>query len=223
MLNPWLDLPSEPPFVLPADRENLATLSRKITASGRGEHAINLESLPEPFIGNPDSATVLLLNMNPGDSPDDKKAHDDPAFREALLCNLRQEEQNFPFYPLNPDLKWTACANWWTNHVHWLLEHPALNRQRIAQRLCVIEWFPYHSKRNGVPKRSVLPSQDYCFEMVKKALGKKLIVGMRARGFWTDVDARLADIPYLKNPQAPYISPRNAGESLFSKIVEALR
>jgi hypothetical protein len=217
--NPWLDLPSEPPYVLPCDRENLGQLIQEIKA----KDAINLLSLPEPFIGNSASATVLLLSLNPGDSPDDKKVHADPAFREALLCNLRHGPQEYPFYPLNPKLKGTPSDNYWTSHVHSLLQHPDLNRQRIAERLCVVEWFPYHSKKSGVPRTPLLPSQQYSFDLVRRAIGRKLIVGMRAKSRWEKVDARLADVPYLKKTQSPYISPNNCGNELFAKIVEALK
>jgi hypothetical protein len=223
MLNPWLDLPASAPYVLPCDRESLEKLIEKIKAKAVADHAINLDSLPEPFIGNPDSAKVILLSLNPGDSPDDKTAHAHSAFRQALLCNLRHGPQDFPFHPLHPDLKWTACGKWWTSHVRELLEHPQLNRQCIAQRLCVVEWFPYHSKKNGVPPIPVLPSQEYSFNLVRQAIGQKLIVGMRAKKRWDEVDPRLADVPYLRNPQAPYISPKNCGEGLFIRIVEALK
>ena len=223
MQNPWLDLPSDPPFVLPIDRASVSRLNQRIFATGQSQHALNLESLPEPFIGNPETATVILLNLNPGDSPDDKKAHADPTFREALLCNLRQREQKYPFYPLDPDLEWTACAKWWTSHVRKLWQHRELSREQVAQRLCVIEWFPYHSQKEGLPTTSVCPSQQYCFEVVRKAIGSKMIVGMRSRRRWADVDSRLAGIPYLNNPQAPYVSPRNAGDKLFQEIVNALK
>lgn len=218
MLNPWLDLPFDVPYLLPIDRESLSRLT------GHSRQSINLESIPEPFIGNPETATVLLLNLNPGDSPDDSQSHANPAFREALLCNLRHAQQDYPFYALNPEFRWTACAKWWTTRLRQLLKHPALERQKIARLLCVIEWFPYHSKVASLPRTMVCPSQQYCFDIVRKAIGsKKVIIGMRARKRWADVDARLGEVPYLKNPRSPYITPCNAAESLFSQIVEALK
>src|SRR5205823_11880199 len=129
------DLPVVPSYVPPSDRESLDRLIAEIEAQGFIDHKLNLGLLPEPFIGNPNSATVLLLSVNPGDAPGDKKAHEDPAFREAILCNLRHGTQDHPFYPLYPPLRWTACADWWTRHVRWLLEHPDLDRRCIAERL----------------------------------------------------------------------------------------
>ena len=223
MRNPWLDLPSSPPYVLPCDRESLGQLMEKLNARGVGDYAINLNSLPEPFIGKSDSATVLLLSLNPGNDPKDQIAHRDPAFREALRCNLRHGIQDHPFYALRPALEWTGCGHYWTSHVRWLLEHPELDRSCIAERLWVVDWFPYHSKKSGVPAKAILPSQQYGFEMVRKAIGKKLIVGLRAKRLWGEVDPRLADVPYLRSWQASHLSPKNCGEKVFNQIVEALK
>lgn len=52
--------PSEPPYVIPADRP----LLEAINASARPEHCIHWELLPEPFLGDP-QAPVLLLSLNP--------------------------------------------------------------------------------------------------------------------------------------------------------------
>ncbi len=223
MPNPWLHLPSIAPYVPPCDHQALDVFIKKLTPKGKSDHAINLESIPEPFIGNPESASVLLLSLNPGDDPKDAAAHKNPEFREALLCNLRHGSQLYPFYALHPEFERTGCGDYWTRHLRWLLEHPLLNRKCIAERLLVVDWFPYHSKKSGVPKSAILPSQSYVFEMVRQAIGKKLIVGLRAKARWRGVDPRLADVPYLRSPQASYVSPNNCGEEVFNKIVEALK
>jgi len=75
-------------------------------------------------------------------------------------------------------------------------------------------------------KTRILPenlSSHELSRLVRRAIGRKLIVGMRAKSRWEKVDARLADVPYLKKTQSPYISPNNCGNELFEKIVEALR
>ena len=59
-------------------------------------------SIPEPFIGNPQSARLVLLNLSPGHSTDDAIWHADRAFRDAMLRNLLHEDGDYPFYPLNP-------------------------------------------------------------------------------------------------------------------------
>jgi len=223
MRNPWLKLPSGPRYVLPCDCSGIASLNQRDDAKGKGS-AINDQSIPEPCIGNPRSATVILLNLNPGDSPDDPNTHRDPQFREALLRNLHHESQDYPFYALNPAFAWTDCGRWWRAHLRELLDEARLEPVTVGRRLCVIEWFPYHSRNaRALPRRPVCPSQDYSFELAKQTLeDKQLVIGMRARKRWTEIDERFASIPYLNNPQNPAISIRNTGESLFRKIVKAL-
>lgn len=60
MRNPWLELASAPPYVLPGDREPIDRLAKKTVDR---THAINLGSIPEPFIGIPETASVVLLSL----------------------------------------------------------------------------------------------------------------------------------------------------------------
>jgi len=131
MRNVWLDLPSTTPYVLEIDREAIDSYNAKTA----GATKINVESIPEPFIGNPASATVILLNLNPGDSPHDPKAHADPDFRAAIIGNLRHEPQEYAFYSLNPKFEWTPCGQWWTRNLHGLWARGRLTRERVAERL----------------------------------------------------------------------------------------
>jgi hypothetical protein len=219
MQNPWTELPARNPYILEMDRESINRYSEGLTE----DQKINLRSIPEPFIGNPASATVILLNLNPGDSPEDAKAHNDPAVASAIIRNLSHQLREYAFYPLNPAFAWTPVARWWTRCLRALFDQGGLDRARVAQRLCVIEWFPYHSRKAGLPVKPVCPSQAYSFEIAKQMLGKKLIVGMRAKKRWSTVDQKFADIPYLRNPQCCHVSPGNTPGTLFSEIADALR
>jgi hypothetical protein len=219
MRNVWLDLPTTSPYVLQIDR----TAIDQYNAKAAGATKINVESIPEPFIGNPATASVILLNLNPGDSPDDPRAHADRAFRDAIIRNLRHDPQEYAFYPLNPKFAWTACAKNWTQNLHELWEKGRLTRVIVAERLCVIEWFPYHSAKAGLPTKPICASQQYSFEMALRALGKKLVVGMRGKKKWAQVDPEFGKIPYLKNPQCGAVSVGNTPDGLFDEIVKALR
>jgi hypothetical protein len=209
MQNPWLYLPQHSPYVLEIDRASLNLCA--------GQN-INLHSIPEPFIGDPDLAKVILLNLNPGDSPDDPKAHQNHKLRATMIQNLRHELADHPFYPLNPEFLWSPVAKWWTQRLSALINAVPLDRAVLAQRLCVVEWFPYHSQKAGL---CVCPSQQYSFHLAKRSLGKKLIVRMRAKTQWTTVDPRFAG-PSLKNPQCAYVTPGNTENGLFNKIIKAL-
>ncbi len=171
---------------------------------------------------NPQSAKEVLLSLNPGHSEDDAKAYFDGDFRKAMLRNLRHEAQECPFYGLNPKFAWTACGRWWRAHTRRLHE-AGLSWEAISNGLLVIEWFPYHSKRSALPRKPVCPSQEYSFQLAKEMLGSKIVVGMRSKKQWLMVDERVEDVPFLKNPQNPHISPANTPVELFERIIEALR
>ena len=93
-----------------------------------------LESVPEPFIGNPRLAKVVLLLLNPGHKPEDRDAHCDPVFKAALFRNLQQEAQDYPFYPLNPALSWTPSAKWWTQRLRDLKASSGLSCRRAFRK-----------------------------------------------------------------------------------------
>jgi len=221
MRNPWLELPRRSPYIFPQDRDDISTLNGRASANKDGK--INLSLLPEPFIGNPKTAQVVLLNLNPGVGDGDRRAHRNPVFRKAIIRNLRNESQEYPFYPLDPNLKNTPCAGWWLDHLRELFEDTGLDKKRVARRLCVIEWFPYHSQKAYLPKRQICPSQAYTFRLAVKALETKLVVGMRAKKRWIAVDSCFKSVPFLKSPQNCCISSGNAGKILFQQIVDALR
>jgi len=198
-----------------------ASINKYNTLHKKDEKII-VESIPEPFIGNPQTAKVVLLSLNPGHSEDDAKAHSDGDFRKAMLHNLRHEQQECPFYGLKPKFAWTACGRWWRAHTLKLYE-TGLSWEAISQGMLVIEWFPYHSKTSGLPIKPVCPSQEYSFQLAREMLESKIVVGMRSKKQWTNVVPEVEGVPFLKNPQNPHISAGNMGTELFQKIVEALR
>jgi hypothetical protein len=93
----------------------------------------------------------------------------------------------------------------------------------ISEGLLVIEWFPYHSKKSGLPINPVCPSQQYSFELAKEMLEGKIVVGMRSKRHWLKAVPAVQSVPFLNNPQNPQISVGNMGTELFDRIVEALR
>jgi hypothetical protein len=82
--NPWPELPVQSPFVLDIDRTSID----KYNTLHNNDEKIIVESVPEPFVGNLQSARVVLLNLNPGHSEDDAMAHSDKNFRGAMMRNL---------------------------------------------------------------------------------------------------------------------------------------
>jgi hypothetical protein len=220
--NPWLELRPERPYILEMDRESV----NGYNASRRTERTrLNLNSVPEPFIGNPQLATVVLLSLNPGDVPADWESHSDAGFKEAMSRNLRQEPQKCPFYPLNPTFSRTGAGQWWRPRILELQREAGLDDEALAERLLVIEWFPYHSKKSGISTKPVCESQKYSVQLAREMLRKrKLVVGMRSMKHWLQVlDPRGGRaVEFLNNPQCGYISRGNTSGDLSDRIVRAL-
>lgn len=219
--NPWPNLPEKSPYILPEDSHRIR--AHNVTCLDAPDCRVNLDSLPEPFIGLPQSASVVLLNLNPGDGESDKIAHSDRDFRQAILRNLRHEYQDYPFYPLNPKFDWTGAGRWWNQHLRHLFDTAGLKREVVARKLCVIEWFPYHSRKACFGLRQVCASQDYSFNLAFSASRSKLVIIMRAANRWTEKYPHFGKLPRLKNPRNPYLSPAGMGDELFWRTVNTLK
>ncbi len=218
MDNPWVLLPSKPPFLLPQDEQVVRAYNK--TASSN--HCIHPEIPPEPYLGHP-QARVILLNLNPGFSAHDAAFYKDPIALEFNRKNLDHEETDYPFYLLNPMLpQTTAGPKWWSKKLKALIS--IAGRKRVARGLCCIEYFPYHSRRYGrFPV--ILPSQQYNFYLVNKALSQgAIIVLMRSKRKWLQAVPALRGyerLVELNNPQNPALSPRNCPGG-FEEIVNVL-
>lgn len=211
--NPWLDLPDKAPHVLPADREVLAR--RPARAKN-----LRLEVLPDPFIGDPVSAALVLLVLNPGFRQEDIDLNmQSKLFIEQNRLNL-QHKSTPPFYYFHPGLEFTGGNIWWSRILRALL-NAGLLREELAQKLTIIQYFPYHSKEY-TDLGAILPSQRYSFELVRKVIADgKPIVMMRSEALWLRAVPELADYPYfkLRNPRNPAISSANLGQENFDKLL----
>jgi len=184
MKNPWLAVPAVAPFILPADSEIVERFNQTASPKTR----IDLNLLPEPFQGNPE-APVVLLGLNPGLSGEDAATHADTLFAERLRANLAHDSADYPFYLLHPEVRGPG-RNWWDRRLRRVLE--TAPRQRVAQRLLCIEYFPYHSVRFAARLR--VPSQDYGFHLARQAVRRgAVVVIMRSHRLW------YAAVPELKS------------------------
>jgi hypothetical protein len=220
MDNPWLTLdPLGSSYILGVDRAEIEGHNERMRDSTR---RVIVKSIPEPFIGSPESARVVLLGLNPGHSEDDQETYrGNTEFRNTMFRNLRHESQPYPFYPLNPTFRRTGAGRWWYARTRQLREESGIGDQAVSDKLMVIEWFPYHS-RSFTLRWERCGSQAYSFQLAKEMLEKgRLVVLMRARKLWTEVDSRFGDVQSLKNPQCGFISRGNTG-GWFNQILEAL-
>lgn len=178
-------------------------------------------SIPEPFIGNPTTCSVVLLGLNPGHDEEDQTYYrENKRFREAIFANLHHEEQEHPFYPLNPDFRDTPVALWWLQKTRFLRDALGSGSAEIlSKRLLVVEWFPYHSLNFNETKHCC-DSQQYSQDLVKQLRNSdRLIIGFSGRRLWESV---VPGIPYLRSTQNRSLSPNNLTLELFDTVLATL-
>ena len=215
--NPWLDLPSKPPYVLADDKEQVDEFNAQPRRDPK--HVLQSDILPEAFVGSKDAPVVLLSN-NPGYG---KKARHKrkPKFQARMRKNLCHEKLKYPFVHLDP--KFPVMGVWWERKLKYL--HCIFTREAIARSLLNVPYFPYPSNRFA-HRRVEVPSQEYTFHLVREAMKRgAVIVLMRRRDIW------LKKLPGLKkyrrafavkNTQNPTLNPGNLQEGAFEAIVLAI-
>jgi hypothetical protein len=71
--NPWVDLPSEPPYIAPVDTSGLLKV-------GKRADGLRFDVIPDPYFGDINQAEIVVLPLNPG-------------FEDAdLLVNMQRDE-----------------------------------------------------------------------------------------------------------------------------------
>jgi hypothetical protein len=220
--NPWMSLdPALPLYVLEMDRPYI----ERHNAKALPEHRLMLHSIPEPFIGDPKTARVVLLSLNPGHCPEDEPDHRRPAIKNAIFRNLRQEPQVYPFYAFDPVFRGTGVEVYWRKYTHALQSEAGLDDVSFANRLLVIEWFPYHSEKCNLGSRYVCGSQLFSFELAKEMARRDgvQVIGMRSREHWVQVHPSFAKTPFLANRQSPWLTRRNMDEEIYNRVLDALQ
>lgn len=192
VVNPWTELPASAPFVLRSDAPAVTAFNDR--RSPADCTCLQLDLLPEPFIGRPD-APIVLLRSGPGYTTDDIRFTRSELGREIWKRNVRHEPLDYPFYVLNPELAWAEHAMWWRRKLRQVI---ALADERVvANNLLCIEAIPYHAYRYpGVPGN--LPSRQYSLELVDQAIDRDAVILMANMvRFWLAAVPRLHGYPHL--------------------------
>ena len=187
MNNPWKKLPEKPPFLLPSDKVKILEFNEKVEPIVQIKYHIR----SEPYIGNP-KASVILLNLNPSYSDEDIEYYQNRFVVELWKKNLFHKKMEYPFYILHPEFDQNlGGTRWWRQRLQEMIKKCGV--KRVANHICCIEYFPYHSKKYKSLK-TILESQKYNFELVREAMhNQAIIVVMRSEKIW------LSAIPELKN------------------------
>src|SRR5690242_4076687 len=162
--NPWCDLPVSEPFVLPSDREQVSKFNERVGPGS--DRSLQLDILPEPFVGARDAPVVLLSN-NPGvgKGADHRR---NQVFRDRMRKNLIHRPSDYPFVYLDPKLN--EAGKWWHRKLKNLLEE--FGGEVVARSILNVVFFPYPSRKYG-RGQPALPSQAYSFRLVREAVERK--------------------------------------------------
>jgi hypothetical protein len=222
MQNPWFNLPEIPPFVLAEDEQIILEYNKNLNEKHREDWKLHLEVFPEPYSGNP-QAKIILLNLNPGYYRRNREFGNGTAdFRRLWRANLTHEQQEYPFYHLDPRLKGSPGEVYYRPKFRQPIEE--FGEKRTAEEFFVVEYFPYTTKR-GIGSIHCIPSQEYGFYLVREAMRRNaLIIQMRSKRVWQETLPELMSYNnyyVLRNPQNPAISHNNCPDG-FPEILKIL-
>jgi len=203
--NPWHNLPTAAPYVLPEDRLAVDVFNRSANEKIR----LHVETAPEPFLGPIDAPIVVLL-LNPGV---DKVGEYDTGLADAIR---RSDDQTSHFY-IGGGNRW-----WRTLTKSLAAKRPVAG---IARSILSVEFFPYRSISFGCGHVR-LPSQTFSFELVRRAMRRKAaIVIARGERQWIGAVPELsAGYPLLRlsNPRMASLSANNLGSEGHVRLIAAL-
>ncbi|MDR3305604.1 MAG: hypothetical protein LBS85_06245 [Clostridiales Family XIII bacterium] len=215
--NPWEDMDG---FVAKCDKDYIFDLQ----ASERTEQKrLYLDLPPQPFHGNVSRSKMLLLSLNPGIKVQhdyEEQLHNEEFLAENTKCLRRADDAKL--FSLNDRFAGTAHNKWWRKcltpkidqEIHIKLFGSVTKyRDFLENNFSVIEFLGYHSEEApGFIQRNTIPSQEYSFELVRKAVKeKKTILIMRGKRLWIERVSELEDYPYLtlSNAQNATVSAKN--------------
>lgn len=224
MQNPWERLPNTPPFILPEDEDLIHIHNNKY--QGTPYEVFLCDEIPSPYIGDP-KASVVLLNLNPGYSPNEKNSQNLTRFQEIAKANLLHQFYEYPYYVLDPSLGGTPSGYaWFMQKLGPIMQAANLTAQELSKKIFTVEYFPYHSIKYGW-QSGVLPSQKYAINLIEEAIIREaIVIIMRGKNIWMEAIPELIEYPkvyVLNSPQNVIISKNNLGEKHFNVIVEKLR
>ena len=211
--NPWGALPKDPPYVLSMDRAAVAAWNAKASARTK----IHTHLLSDPPLGDPLTAAVVVLALNPSFDDGTVEEHQDPWMREQMRTAMTEPRDLFW---LRDDLATTTGGRWWRNKLAPLIEATSL--VAVRRHVAAAHLHQYHSKSaSPLLKPS---SGRHNLEVVRKALPKgapMLVLTGLAR--WRAADPTFREAPLYgpRSAQSIVVSPKNMAEG-FAAAVEAI-
>lgn len=232
-------------YVYPGDEEMI----EKFNDTASEETRFRINTAPFPFQGNPLTANVIILSLNPGYIPRvneyfAKILSHYPQLWEMVMIflrrNLRLEddwimprpEESLEGHPTSQDA-YNMLGDWYWYDILSKWEKDGLPIEEIASKVAIIQNIAYHSeKAKELPKGVLLPSQLFIKKMIRHiAYTKKtLFVVPRAVRKWENllgpIWTRLKDegrIIIGRNPINQHLTEKNLGTENYQKIINHLK
>lgn len=209
----------------------------------RRSDVVHLGLLPAPYGGVLERASVFLLMLNPGFSPLDVFGeHRVPEYRAALEDGLRQNRagRRRGFRALDPAFAWSGGFRYWYGKLRKVVEALAARTglsqvealALVRRELAVIQLFPYHSQRFGVPARilrrlrSVQLAHEHVHEQVlpRAGRGEVTVLVMRQAKAWGVTPGRGVVVYEGSESRGAHVSPGSpGGRAMLRALVRASR
>lgn len=235
MENPWLELATDKErqsFILPNEQSIIAKFNTKVTENFK----IHPNIFPAPFMGDVNNAPIIILMLNPG--YDKKEDVEGTNYYQTYTNWWMQQIQHKLPYPELPlfclEEEYCTKSIYWNDKLKPLIDNT--DRKRVAKNVAKVQFFPYHSiKYKSLYKKllkgegfdSYLPSQEYNFSLVRKAMRRDaLIIIPRSKKIWYEAIPELKNYPHkhlTKNYRNPILSKNNLGEIAFQNILETIQ
>ena len=218
MTNPWKNLPKHKPYILPDDKQYIEKY--------KNYNNLELDTLPEPYVGGINKSKVVFLALNPGfDDSNITINMNSKKFIKDNLDNLKNPISS-NFYYFKKGRESTGGYIWWSKKLKPLLTSGVTHKQ-LLEKMMVIEFFPYHSRKyKHINTKHYIPSQEFSFELTREAMRQnKTIIIMRGERLWLKAIPELIQYPYLtlSSKQNVTISSNNLGENSFDNILKLLK
>lgn len=179
------------------------------------ENILHTNFYPEQIVGNPNTARIFLLNMNPSFDPSNQTTQLE--LQDELLNNiLGVFDSEYPFHSLNPKYENTDGCRWWRNGRHFGGWEKYFTLSELSKAFCNLELLPYHCKnlpavvRNNIKEcPSTKAILDFVHtEVVPKAkAGEAAIILLRCSREWELEEDISNNIFLTSSPRSAYFGP----------------
>jgi hypothetical protein len=229
--NPWRKLPDSQPYVLPGDNEKVEAFNRKQQQRAGQDDRLNLNLIPEVFLGRPEAPLVLLGNISgvseTGGPPAEFRLKQ--AFKDRMRNNLLHVPSECPFVYFDPSIV-PSDEDWWDRKLRNILQEAGgVDAKPImARHILAVEFFPYVSQSSRYNHDSLrLESQEYSFDLVRNAVKNKAVIALRhGERRWLKAVPELDSYPRLvrlKSYHKGLITPNNCRDNGWLLIREVVR